>query len=252
MPEIFINYRTRGGKDAAYRFYEYLTQRFGEGAAFLAAKSIPLGHNYADVLDESVRRSSALLALVHHDWLDSPDRRRPERRALTDPKDWVRRELEEAFDWGVLVVPVLLERQTDQLDPRRLPRSIAQLAECQLERFSLRTAESDLARIGDRLAQQVPDLAARERNGKETTATTPQADTIVRNTGQSGGMGGLRGTVGTFVNESHGSLHTGSGDQVAGDKVGSVEINGDGTNYNTRGPIRQEFGVPRHPRDGER
>lgn len=252
MPDVFINYRTRGGKDAAYRFYEYLTKRFGEGTAFLAAKSIPLGHNYADVLDASVRRSSALLALIHHDWLDSPDRQRPERQALTNPKDWVRREIEEAFDWGVLVVPVLLERQTDQLDHRRLPRSISQLAECQLERFSLRTAESDLARIGDRLAQQVPGLAERDRNDNEATEAPHQADTVVHNTSQSGGIGGLHGTVGTFVNDSHGPLHTGSGDQIAGDKVGSVEISGDGTNYNTRGPIRQEFGSPRHPQDGKR
>ncbi|MEU7039635.1 TIR domain-containing protein [Streptomyces varsoviensis] len=252
MHELFINYRVMGAKSTAYTFEHALTERFGPDSVFLAGhQSIDLGANFATSLVTKVRRCSVLLALIGPDWLDAPDPRRRGRRALNNPEDWVRRELEEAFGCGVLVVPVLIERHTDQLDPRRLPKSISRLAECQFERFHERTRDTDLARLGDRLVQQVPELASLDgrpsaRRGEPSVSEGP----TMSNTGQSGGIGNLRGRVDTYVHEAHGPLHTGRGELFNG-----PQIKGNGTNYFARdnhGGIQQRFDSSSRDEEGER
>lgn len=121
MPEIFINYRTGDGKDTAQRLKEALSDRFGKDSTFLAGASIPLGARYERDIINAVRRSCVLLALIGERWLDAPDRQRPDRRALDNEDDWVRREIEEALTCGILVVPLLLGRRVEQLDPKSLP-----------------------------------------------------------------------------------------------------------------------------------
>ncbi|WP_406461874.1 hypothetical protein OH768_42600 [Streptomyces sp. NBC_01622] len=159
MHEIFVNYRTKGGKEVAYSCDRVLSARFGPDSVFLARKSIEPGDN-TDALVRGARRSHVLLALVDEEWLDAPDRNRPGRRALDNPQDWVRREMEEALVSGVLIVPLFIGRRVEQLDPRRLPRSIAEIAECQYTRVELHSLETDLARLGDRLVRLVPALAS--------------------------------------------------------------------------------------------
>ncbi|MFF5568898.1 toll/interleukin-1 receptor domain-containing protein [Streptomyces sp. NPDC012623] len=258
MHEIFINYRTEGGKDAAFNCHEKLSSRFGEESVFLAGKSIELGSNFTDVLIEAVRRSRVLLALIDENWLDAPDRSHPGRRALTNRRDWVRREIEEALRSGILVVPLMTGRRTEQLDAHRLPASLAEMAECQYERLSLRSQDADMARLGDRLVRQVPALAALDRRSPAPSAA--RAESGVRNQGQSGGIGQVTGAVGTYVHESHAPLHTGTGDQVRGakimgdgDQVSGAKIVGDGTNHvagDNHGGFRQQFGSRGPGRDG--
>lgn len=223
MHEIFINYRTKGGKDLAFRCQQALTDRFGPHSVFLAGDSIELGADFIETLPQAVRRSRVLLAIIDENWLDAPDPRRTGRRALTNPQDWVRRELEEAFDSGVLVVPVLTGRTVEQIPPHRLPKSIAQLASCQYARVQARTFDTDLTGLGDRLAHQVPGLAVLDNKESENNSE-PEGTATFRSDHQSGGIGQVGGSVGTFVNESRGPLHSGSGDLVHHE-------NGDGTMY---------------------
>lgn len=237
MPEVFINYRTSDGKDPAFRIYDELTRRFGEGRAFLASRSIPKGADYAMALDQGVRRSTVLLALIGPRWLDEPDRERPERRALDRADDWVRREIEEAFAWSLVVLPVLIGRHAEQLDRDRLPESIARLAECQYTRFTLRTAAHDLKELGDELARIIPAFAAADRDaggqgdgtpgavGTPTAAGTPRPGAGAAPAGSGGAPGGIgtRGDHhGTLIGEAHGILHSGTGalyqvDGITGD-----------------------------------
>ncbi|MHC5909103.1 TIR domain-containing protein [Streptomyces sp. S6] len=247
MHEIFVNYRTKGGKEAAYLCDHALSDRFGQGSVFLAKKSIALGDHYAEVLDSAVRRCRVLLTLIHEGWVDAPDRDRPDLRALHAPQDWVRREIEEALASGALIVPVFIGRQVEQLDPRRLPASIAELAECQYARVELATFGDDIARLGDRLARQIPALAALDTSRPAEQQPAPEAPKGVRNDHQRGGIGNVNGDVGTYVNDAHGPLNTGPGPQYNG-----PHITGDGTNYVERneGGIRQGFGT-RTPRGGE-
>ncbi|MFF9897153.1 TIR domain-containing protein [Streptomyces longispororuber] len=239
MHEIFVSFRTRGGKELAHMCRQALTDRFGPDSVFLAGGSIGLGDDFTQALPQAVRRSRVLLVLIDEQWLDAPDRRRPGRRALANPQDWVRREIEEAFDSGVLVVPVLAGPRLEQLDAHRLPKSIEQLAVCQYARVQLRTFTTDLAALGDRLVQQVPGLAAMDRQKPEDRGG-PEGRPTVRNDHQSGGIGHVAGDVGTFVGESRSPLHTGSGDMVT-----HHHENGDGTTYfsgDNNGTIRHRFG----------
>ncbi|EPH46220.1 TIR domain-containing protein [Streptomyces aurantiacus] len=240
MHEIFVNYRTEGGKELAYRCEEALTDRFGPDSVFLAGSAIELGNDFTQELPRAVRRSRVLLVLIDEQWLDAPDPRRPGRRALTNPQDWVRREIEEAFDSGVLVVPLLAGRRLEQLAPHRLPKSIAQLAVCQYARIQSRTFATDLAGLADRLVQQVPGLAVMDRQGAERDAAS-EALPAVHNDHQSGGIGHVGGSVGTFVGESHSPLHSGSGDMVT-----HHHENGDGTTHftgdNRGSSVSHQFG----------
>ncbi|GAB2854177.1 hypothetical protein GCM10027074_21390 [Streptomyces deserti] len=249
MHEIFINYRTKGGKEVAYMCDRALSARFGQDSVFLARKSIDPGRNYIDVLVQAARRSQVLLALIDAEWLEAPDRGRPGRRALDNPDDWVRREIEEALESGALVVPVFVGRKVEQLDPRRLPRSIAELAECQYTRVELHSFDADLERLGDRLVRRIPALAALDSRHPTGTADAPEGnDAAVRTDQQSGGIGNVAGSVGTFVNTANGPVHSGRGDQYNGPR-----ITGDGTNYiagDNHGGIRQGFGS-RTPRGGD-
>ncbi|MFE6365370.1 TIR domain-containing protein [Streptomyces sp. NPDC057806] len=249
MHEIFINYWTKGGKELAYMCDRALSDRFGTDSVFLARKSIDLGNNYVNVLVQAARRSRVLLALIDDEWLTAPDRHRAAGRALDNPDDWVRREIEEALEAGALVIPVLLGRRTEQLDPRRLPRSIAELAECQYTRVELSSFDTDVTALGDRMAQQVPALATLDADRRTRTPEPSESHPSVRTDGQRGGIGNVSGSVGTFVNDAHGPLHTGRGDQYSG-----PYIQGDGTNYvagDHNGDIRQGFGT-RAPRGGDK
>ncbi|MFS4106472.1 toll/interleukin-1 receptor domain-containing protein [Streptomyces sp. PD-S100-1] len=248
LHEIFINYRTGDGKETAHMCHRILTARFGADSVFLARKSIDAGANYIDVLLRTARQCRVLLALIGTNWLDAPDRERPERRALDNPADWVRREIEAALSSGALVVPVFIERRVEQLDPRRLPRSITELAECQYTRLELAGIDADLAHLGDRLVRQFPSLAALDTCAGESVPDTPDRDAGVRTDRQSGGIGQVGGSVGTFVNEAHAPFHAGRGNLYGG-----PHIEGDGTNYvvgDNHGGIRQGFGA-RPPRGGE-
>ncbi|KPI00565.1 TIR protein [Actinobacteria bacterium OK074] len=250
MHEIFLNYRTKGGKEAAYLCDHVLSARFGRDSVFLAQKSIDPGKSYDDFLVRAVRRSRVMLALIHEQWLDAPHRKLPGGRALDDPTDWVRRELEEALEAGVLIVPLLVGRNVEQLDPHRLPRPIADLAEHQYTRVLLSTVEADLTRLADRLVRQVPSLATVDRGPRTGTAAKAEPaapEPTVDNDGQSGGVGNVGGSVGTFVNTANAPMHTGSGDQVNGP---SIKGNNYGVAGDNQGGIHQGFGT-RPPRGGE-
>jgi hypothetical protein len=246
MHEIFVNYRTKGGKSFAYLCHGVLADRFGEQSVFLARKSIPEGTDFADALLRGARECQVLLALIDEDWLNAPDRRRPGRRALDNPDDWVRREIEEALASGAVVVPLLIARTVEQLDARSLPRSIAELAECQYARVGHATLTADLNRLADGLVRRIPALAALDRARR--AAEDGQRDAGVRTDHQSGGIGSVGGSVGTFVNEAHAPFHTGRGNIYGG-----PHFSGDGTNYvagDNHGGIRQGFGT-RTPRGGD-
>ncbi|MEU3414285.1 TIR domain-containing protein [Streptomyces sp. NPDC006658] len=246
MHEIFLNYRTKGGKSFAYLCHSVLVDRFGEQSVFLARKSIAEGTDFAEALLRGARDCQVLLALIDEEWLNAPDRRRPGRRALDNPDDWVRREIEEALASGAVVVPLLIARKVEQLDARSLPRSIAELAECQYARVSHATLAADLNKLADGLVRRIPALAALDR--AQRAVADKQQGAEVRTDHQSGGIGSVGGSVGTFVNEAHAPFHTGRGNIYGG-----PHFSGDGTNYvagDNHGGIRQGFGT-RTPRGGD-
>ncbi|MDJ1132387.1 toll/interleukin-1 receptor domain-containing protein [Streptomyces iconiensis] len=235
MPEIFINYRTGDGEQSATTIARELAHRFGEELVFRASESIKPGQCYPDELLAGVRKSSALLAVIGPQWLESPDSADANSRALDNEEDWVRKEILEALSWGLPVIPVLVGRRMERLSAARLPQPLARLAYIQSLRYDTQQASSDLARIGDVVADLVPGLTD-QRAGKGTP-DPPQAPGSTSNTLTGDGSGNVQardvsgGVTGTVIHRSEGPVNTGSGEQ----NIHQPQVNGDGTTFITGG-----------------
>lgn len=247
MPEVFVNYRTGNGEKTATVIWQALTQRFGKDRIFRASASIRSGDAFDEALEEAVRRSSVLLAVIGPGWADSP--------GLREEHDWVRWEILEAFRCRLHVIPVLDGRRTERLSPAALPPELERLARCQSLRFDSQTSERDLPYIGDELADLVPALAAADT----TRGALPQPESGSVANSVSGRIDGhsvqardISGDVaGTVIKGMTGAVHTGTGPQF----TNSPQVTGDGnivagTNH---GGIRQDNAPrPRSPQDDDR
>jgi hypothetical protein len=242
MHEVFINYRTDDGNTAAALINKELIARFGDGHTFFASRSIKAGEPFPDSLLRAVRRCHVLLAVIGPDWANAP--------LLGKKEDWVTRELLEARAFEIPVVPVLAGgRSAKRLDPAGLPTALRHLAKVQSLRLDTRDYDSDLARIGDRVAEIVPWLAqAGAGDDAPSTGQGLGADAVSNSTGTIHGpsLQGRDFTVGDLGNVYNGPVHTGKGDQSV------RHFNGDGTTYfegGNQGGLHQHFGDRRRGRD---
>jgi TIR domain-containing protein len=106
-PSIFVSYRRTDAPGHAGRLYDGLVDRFGEAKVFKDLDSMEPGADFVEVIEETVARCDALIAVIGRGWL------RAElggRRRLDDPDDWVRLEIANALKRRIRVVPVLVER----------------------------------------------------------------------------------------------------------------------------------------------
>lgn len=203
MPDVFINYRTGDGDEAAVLVEKALSLCFGEEKIFRAARSIMPGDPFPQVLLRAVRRSAVLLAIIGPGWSHHP--------RLHDESDWVRREILEAYACGIRVVPLLKGRKTERLNAADLPADLARLADAQSLRLDIRDNATDLAHIADKLAGLVPSLKkvnqAAIRSHDESTARGP-----VRNTrGTVAQASEIVGDFGTVVKGDRAIVHAGKG-----------------------------------------
>ncbi|MGW5774079.1 toll/interleukin-1 receptor domain-containing protein [Streptomyces longwoodensis] len=250
MPHVFINYRTGDGERTAALLDQELSRRFGQDRVFRASRSIIPGDAYPEALLTALRRSSVLLAVVGPDWTNFRNR-------LEDPDDWVRKEIETAFECGLIVVPVLDGRKTDRLSAATLPSELARLADLQSVPFdTTHDTEAGVRRIGDLISELVPELRDLDQPGEPSPATVHNSMGDVSGTSvQAGDFSGDVG--GTIVKGSHGPVHTGSGSiynnsrHVSGNRYNS----GTGTTYTEgdhHGDVHQQFGEPERPQDDRR
>ncbi|MFG2289679.1 toll/interleukin-1 receptor domain-containing protein [Streptomyces sp. NPDC048595] len=250
MADVFINYRTGDGNETAALIDNELSNRFGKDRAFRASKSIPPGAAYPDALLASLRRSAVLLVVIGADWINFQTR-------LRSPEDWVRKEILEAFACGLPVIPVLAGRTTERLKKDDLPDELARLAELQSVRLDTQNAEADLKRLGDLVAEMVPELHALEQ--AEATVSIP--GTVSNSAGDVHGTAvqsrDFAGDVGgTVIKGSTGPVHSGNGNiyQNSRHVSGSRHYSGDGmTNVegDHHGDIRHRFGGAGQGEDGE-
>jgi hypothetical protein len=155
MAEIFINYRTGDEENVAALLESALSHRFAPEVFFRASRSIELGDDYEKALVTAVRRSVALLAVIGPRWLEVRDAEG--RRKIDVETDWTRREILEAFDNRVKVIPVLVG-SVRPLSAADLPAELSELAVCEYTRLRNRDMTSDLDRLAVELAKLVPGL----------------------------------------------------------------------------------------------
>ena len=103
---IFISYRRADGSWPARWLGDRLAQQFGAGVVFQDVDSIEPGDDFAAAIEEAVGACAVLLAVIGPRWLTAES---DSGRRLDDPADWVRLEIEAAFNRGVRIIPVLVD-----------------------------------------------------------------------------------------------------------------------------------------------
>ncbi len=144
MAHVFINFRADDSAGFAALLQRELRRQLGPTSVFFAATSIRPGDDFRTRLLDGVREAAVVIAVIGPRWLTAPHP--VHGRAIDHERDWVRRELAEAFARGVRVIPVLID-DTERLTDAVLPRDIHALTHCQYLRLRHDDLEHDLARI---------------------------------------------------------------------------------------------------------
>jgi hypothetical protein len=191
VAEVFINYRTGDGDEAAEFIASRLSDRFGKEHVFKASRSIQPGELFSKALIGAAQNSNVLLAVMGPDWEAAPQ--------LREEADWVRTEILAAQTSGTRVVPVIKGRKTDRLARASLPAELMWLADVHSLRLDMHESTDDLTRIGDFLADLLPTLKAADRtagvptaNGATDNSASDVSGNLVQGRDISGGVHNLR------------------------------------------------------------
>jgi hypothetical protein len=208
VAEVFINYRTGDGEEAAEFLASCLSDRFGKEHVFKASHSIQPGELFPKVLMDAARKSHVLLAVMGPDWgADSQ---------LREEADWVRTEILAAQTSGTRVVPVIKGRKTDRLARASLPPELMWLADVHSLRLDMHESTDDIIRIGDFLADLLPTLKAADRTADDSTpfgaadnSASDVAGNLVQGRDISGGVRNisLSDTSGPMMAGDHNTQH---------------------------------------------
>lgn len=128
MPAIFISYRRDDSAAYAGRLYDSLCVHFGSEQVFMDVDGIKLGDDFVNVLDETGKHTSALVAVIGPTWLTVRSANGAAR--LFDPQDFVRREITAGLASGVRIFPVLVGGAT-MPQTHELPDDLVPLARLQ-------------------------------------------------------------------------------------------------------------------------
>jgi hypothetical protein len=146
MAGVFVNYRVREEPGYATLVHRELAARFGADWVFLASRSIRSGDDYVDAVLDTLRRCNVMLTIIGVRWVD----------LLKDSDDdWVFRELRQAFELGLRVIPVLVE-DAELPTADELPAAIAALARCHYIRLRHYSIGSDMNHLIRELRQTMP------------------------------------------------------------------------------------------------
>lgn len=121
MRRIFISYRRDDSKSVASRLYDRLAEIFGKHNIFKDVNVIPPGVDFRQFIQDEIAKTDVVLVIIGTRWQRILSER------AQDPRDFVRLEIESAFQQHKLVIPVLVEGANP---PREddLPESIRKLA----------------------------------------------------------------------------------------------------------------------------
>jgi len=201
---IFLSYRRGDATSAAMLLRYKLQERFPEAAVFMDASSIPLGVDYIERIEQAVRISDVLLAVIGPKWLTIADERR-----LDDREDLLSREINLALDQGVRVIPVLVDGAISP-DEMHLPPALKRLARRQALELSSSRYDYDVGRLFDTISQSVsspqpaspatetPAAVKKERSSRRTPRylVVTRIPKWSRSTGTSIELSGQRVTIG--------------------------------------------------------
>lgn len=148
MAGVFLSYRDRDGMYCD-RIYEALASRIGPRNVFRDNRSIRPGADYASTIRSQLSQCDLMIAIIGPSWIDGIER-------LDDEGDWVRRELTEAIERGITILPVLAD--TEPFTAAVLPDAVKRLAGKQFRQLRHRHVDRDLPELVDAVLEHLPDL----------------------------------------------------------------------------------------------
>ncbi|MEN0051026.1 MAG: toll/interleukin-1 receptor domain-containing protein, partial [Bacteroidota bacterium] len=167
MPKtkLFISYRRKDEK--ASPVYERLRGTYGEDLVFFDKEKLPTGSNWAEVLENGVKNCDAVIAIIGTYWCDSSPGGGLER--LDNENDWVRKELELAFDYDKRIFPVLLDVKS--LPAKKfLPEKLQELHDIQCLTIDSSQFEREVKQLLEDLEKM--GFGVQEETKKETGRET--------------------------------------------------------------------------------
>jgi TIR domain len=117
---VIISYRRDDTGAITGRICDRLRARFGAEKVYMDIDSNPIGVDYRSHIDESLKRSDILLAVIGRRWLGRGDFGN---RRIDEPTDLVRLEVTSALTRGIRVVPLLVD-DTEMPSAEELPEDL--------------------------------------------------------------------------------------------------------------------------------
>jgi hypothetical protein len=138
-PVVFLSYRRQ--ETAEYspgRLVEVISKEFGDGSVFRDLATISAGQDANDAIKAGLHGCSAVIALIHQQWLDAFKQKRE-----ADEMDYVLLEIMAAVDAGKPIIPVALK----DVDIDDMQQQLA--ADCELPEQIRGLRERQWQQLGD-------------------------------------------------------------------------------------------------------
>jgi TPR repeat protein len=124
VAKITISYRREDSGIIVGRIFDRLVAHYGTDTVFRDIDNIPPGTDYREFINDALRSTDILLAVVGLDWVGkTPDGR----TRIAEPTDLVRIEVEVALQKRIRIVPVLVAKAT-MPNPNELPEVLQDFA----------------------------------------------------------------------------------------------------------------------------
>lgn len=155
--KIFISYRLSDEPGFVGRLYDRLSSVFGKDQIFMDVKGIPAGHDFGETIEQHVRKSDVVLAMIGTRWFaNDPGNGK---RRIDDETDWVRREIAEGLKVKNRVIPILINDRAP-LPASDLPEPISALAKLQALELTHKHFDANVEKIGDEIKQRMDEIAS--------------------------------------------------------------------------------------------
>jgi hypothetical protein len=154
---IFLSYRRDDAAADAFLIFDQLNVRF-PGRVFRDVSTVEPGVDFVDAIEQAIRSSKVLVALIGRQWLSMADA--AGRRRLEDPRDFVRLEIAGALQQNIAVIPVLL-RGARMPAPDQLPPDLAPLGRRQALDLTESHFEQDVEKLVRLLERQLGEDSER-------------------------------------------------------------------------------------------
>ena len=161
---VFISYRRDDAAGEAGRLCDHLTRRFGSRAVFMDIDTIAPGTDFVVELDRALNTTAVVIVVIGRKWLTvtNPDGS----RRIDDSTDFVRREIQTAFQRGTRVIPLLVQGAA-MPSVGDLPKELAPLATRQASAIQHEEFSDDAQRLADAIAPFIEGSAPWWRTRRE-------------------------------------------------------------------------------------